>query len=156
MRVVETTNSKLVATESHRASRMIAVTLAALIVVLGIYQASLGNVIAGLVFAAAALAGSYSLCRVLGPVRAVFDRDAGTLSVERLCFYGNRSENHPLSEVASVDIADKATDDRRPQHIVAVKADGQVSLTGPYSNSATHDGVVAQINAWLDSDKTTA
>lgn len=149
MRVIETSDSRLVATERHRASRAIAISLAAGITAFGIYQASIGNIAAGLIFAAVAIAGSAGLCRILGPVRAVFDRATGTLSVERQCFYGNRSEAHPLSEVRAVEVADRETDDRRPQHIVALKDGTRVPLTGPYSNSATHDSVVDQINAWL-------
>ena len=149
MRVIEASESRLVATERHRASRAIAISLAVGITAFGVYQASIGNIAAGLVFAATAIAGSAGLCRLLGPVRAEFDRATGTLSIERQCFYGTRSEAHPLSEVRAVEIADRETDDRRPQHIVALKDGSQVPLTGPYSNSATHDGVVDQINAWL-------
>ena len=150
MQVIETTTNKLVATERHNASRFIAIGLAALIVAAGIYQASIGNIVSGLIIGALAIASSVGICRVLGPVRAVFDRSSDTLSIERQCFYGARKEQHPLSEVRSVSIADRETDDRIPQHVVAIKTDTVVPLTGPYSNSATHENVVQDINAWLN------
>lgn len=152
MRIIEQTDTRLVASERHRASRVVAIALALGIAAIGVYQASVGNILAGLALAAVAFAGSFSLCRVLGPVQAVFDRSAGTLNIQRQCFYGTRAETHPLPNIRGVDIADRLTDDRRPQRVVALTDTPEgIALTGPYSNSATHEGVVAQINAWLDS-----
>ena len=156
MRVIETSPNRLVAMEQHRASRIIAIVLALLITAIGIYQATLGNILVGVALTIIAIIGSYGLCRALGPVQAIFDRVSGTLSVERQCFYGNRSESLALNDITAVDIADRETDDRRPQHIIVKKGENAVSLTGPYSNSATHEGVVSQINAWLDSDPSKA
>lgn len=152
MRIIEQTQTRLVAAERHRAARGVAIGLAVVLGAVGLYQAALGSLLAGLALAALALAGSVSLCRLLGPVQAVFDRAAGTLHIQRQCFYGTRSETHPLPTIRGVEIADRLTDDRRPQRVVALtEAPEGIALTGPYSNSATHESVVAEINAWLDS-----